>query len=381
MEVPYRFPSIGFSQKTRVAPTRDAQALTGQGGATIGPKPEMEPMNTNTTNATNPANITTIESLVAEANRRGFRIQGGFMPATLIPMVEARIQQHNAADHGLTETSGDYIEWKQTRDDLQQFLALLRTLPARLPYENAVHPPQNTSTARQKIEQLKKDIDERLARLPAALQQQLTSVPAPFDQASGARPTPVCDPSADAPHASATPPGNTGAPSSNSKPSIQTNPTAKPSPTREEYILLNENPSRSPIDDFPAERQQILYALLYEYTYVFVAKLLAQPEPVGWNFQTSDTSLKRFKKRYRKKLEAAERAEAFAEAHSTIQQTGPDEQTYMDAARRLLKIRLYKNAADPESSGEQLELLIRLLDRQRRTDLAERRVKLAEQSA
>ncbi|HUS35428.1 MAG TPA: hypothetical protein VM680_08770, partial [Verrucomicrobiae bacterium] len=120
---------------------------------------------------------------------------------------------------------------------------------------------------------------------------------------------------------------------------------------------------------------------IHEHPLTAVVKMVRAPEPIGWNLKTCDTSLRRFKERYKKKLEAAELANAFTEAEETIQQTGADEQTYMNAARRLLKIRLYKNAADPEGSAEELELLIRLLDRQRRTDLAERRVQVAEKKA
>jgi hypothetical protein len=72
------------------------------------------------------------------------------------------------------------------------------------------------------------------------------------------------------------------------------------------------------------------------------SRWIAQPEPIGWNFKTSDTSLKRFKKRYDKKAQAAERAAALADAQELIQQTAADEETYVNAARRLLKIRLYK---------------------------------------
>jgi hypothetical protein len=138
---------------------------------------------------------------------------------------------------------------------------------------------------------------------------------------------------------------------------------------------------RSPIDDFTPERQRILYGLIQEFSFAKVARMIGQPEPIGWNFKTSDTSIKRFKKRYDKKLEADERAAALADAHETIQQTGADEETYMKAARRLLKMRFYKNAADPEGKAEELELLMSLLDRQRRTDLAERRVQVAEKKA
>jgi hypothetical protein len=142
--------------------------------------------------------------------------------------------------------------------------------------------------------------------------------------------------------------------------------------------LLREATTPSPIDDFPLDRQQSLYQLLQDNPATVVVKMIAAPEPVGWNFHISDTSLRRFERRYRKKLEAAERAAAYAEARAVIEQTSSDEQAYTQAAQRLMKLRLYQTVADPAGSDTKLELLFKLLDRQRRTDLAERRVQIAE---
>ena len=313
---------------------------------------------TNTTpNITSTPNVATSESLVAEARRRGFNITGGFMPRDLIPMVEAAITQHNTRERGYTESSCDYLEWKQHMDNLHDFLALLKTLPPCFAH-GAPDP---------KLKKQHADPARSVRPIPS---QQHPPVCVPSDQASDTRPDPVRDPSAHAPDASDTSPANP--PKSTAAESLESQP---------EYILLHENPSRSPIDDFPPERQLLLYTLLLETNCVHVARLIARPEPLGWNFKTSDTSLKRFKKRYRKKLERAEHMAAFREARTFLAETAHDEQSYMDATRRLLKIRLYKNAADPEGSDDKIELILRLLDRQRRTYLAERRVRIAEQHA
>jgi hypothetical protein len=63
--------------------------------------------------------ITTVQSLVAEAQRRGFRIHGGFHPRTLIPMIEARLQQHNAeksaakpSHHPRSDSEFASLKWK-----------------------------------------------------------------------------------------------------------------------------------------------------------------------------------------------------------------------------------------------------------------------------
>jgi hypothetical protein len=328
----------------------------------------------NTTETTAADSITTIESLVREARRRGFHLHGGFNPPDIIPLVEASIAEHNQRERGFTELSGDYIEWKQTMDNLQEFRALLKSLPDRLPHEK--YPPFRPTNGE-------------------STRERLTTVAHPSDQASDPRRTPVPHPSKDASDASAdaftnghvVPPSG-GSPSdqpdsSQSLP-VDESLSARIDRERAEYLALvlrESSPSKSPIDDFPPERQQTLYQLTQELPLTAVVKMLAAPEPVGWNFQTCDTSLRRFKKRYEKKLRSTELMAAFTEARRFLAETAHDEQSYMDAARRLLKIRLYKNAADPEGSAEELELLMSLLDRQRRTDLAERRVKVAEQKA
>jgi hypothetical protein len=194
-------------------------------------------------NTTNVPEITTIEALVAEARRRGFNVTGGFHPPHLIPMVQAAILQHNSRERGHTETSGDYIEWKQTMDNLQEFLALLKTLPERLPYESA----SKTSTSRTKtspaslpsrddadeeeqeededdddddedendfddedddeeeendsdslIEKVEKYLAENRPNRQSTRPQPNTTVRPQSDQASDPRLNPVCDPSQDA---------------------------------------------------------------------------------------------------------------------------------------------------------------------------------------
>lgn len=101
--------------------------------------------------------------------------------------------------------------------------------------------------------------------------------------------------------------------------------------------------------------------------------MLAQPEPLGWNLQTSTSSLKRFRTRYRKQVEAQERAEAIDEAQQILNERGPEYPKFLEATERLLKLRLFKTASDPESQTRELAQLFRIVDRHRRTNLAERK--------
>jgi hypothetical protein len=330
--------------------------------------------------------------LPGEIRARHLPLESNATPGQVIPWVHKFIKRHLEIGTQIPVNVDSYPQWKATLEDWQQFLAQVETL-ARLPYENAgtakFHIGETTKTPaaapakkqtvnnafdKHDTESLIKEVEKYLAendkKAHAPQHQQHPTVPPPSDQASDPRLNPVCDPSQDASDAS-------------TDASSKTSPDQDSAQAHEEYLaqMLRESTSRSPIDDFPPERQQQLYELIIEHPYTHVAQMIAQPEPIGWNFQTSDTSLKRFKKRYDKKLEREALASAHREAEQTVQQTGANEQTYTDATRRLLKIRVYRNAADPKGSEDKLELLTRLLDRQRRTDLAERRVQVLEHRA
>ncbi|HUS33892.1 MAG TPA: hypothetical protein VM680_00940 [Verrucomicrobiae bacterium] len=274
--------------------------------------------NTTDTSAANP--ITTIESLTREARRRGFNVHGGFQPPDLIPIVEAAIAQHNQRERGFTELSGDYIEWKQTMDNLQEFLAILKSLPAKLPYGDTALPttngqpaqsgqsdnptpaqgtPPNGESSREKMNQLRKQIEQHIARLPLALQQQLKSVDHPSIQPSTPRRSPVPHPSNDASHAST----DASVDASSAPPSDADSTDAKIDRERAAYLaqLLREStPGKSPIDDLPPERQQALYQFLQELPATVVVKMIGAPGPLGWNLKTCDTSLRRFQNDSRK---------------------------------------------------------------------------------
>ena len=339
--------------------------------------------------------INTVESLLAEARRHGFNIHGGFHPCILIPHIEARLERHRAEKPSCSETSQAYTEWNEVRERLDEFLAFLKTLPDRLPYEKSLAKSPTSPRANSELAELKAQVEKILsenaenAEVPE--HQPDPTVPHP----STTRRSPVPDPSTNAssafPNASAdaTGPDTISASSADfTQPSYDESedylPIVKAAKGRAAYLaeLLRESVAgKSPIDDLPPERQEALYQLIQHTPLTVAVKMIAAPEPTGWNFKTSDSSLRRFNERYRKKAEAAQNAKALAEACETIQQNGGDEQACMDATRRLLKIKLYKNAAEPDGSFEKIELIMRLLDRQRRTDILERRVSVAEQRA
>jgi hypothetical protein len=148
---------------------------------------------------------------------------------------------------------------------------------------------------------------------------------------------------------------------------------------RAEYLaqILRERMSRSPLDDLPPERQKILFELLNDgVPSTIVLEMIMQSEPLGWNLETSASSLKRFKKRYGEQHKKAELARVAEEARKIANDPGADTAQFAEATQRLVQVRLFKNASDDETG--QLDFLCKVLDRQRRTNLAERRLQLAE---
>src|SRR6185436_11644038 len=98
--------------------------------------------------------------------------------------------------------------------------------------------------------------------------------------------------------------------------------------------------------------------LLEEYSAERVAKVLAQPEPYGLNFKTSDSSLNRFRERVRaaekkRHSEAGEKeiGELLAKAHES-------EEAFQTIAKRLIKTRLLNATKSSLSSAETIDSLI-----------------------
>jgi hypothetical protein len=152
---------------------------------------------------------------------------------------------------------------------------------------------------------------------------------------------------------------------------------------RAEYLgqLLRERISRSPLDDLSPECQKTLVELLQDHAHTLVAEMVSQPKPLGWGLQTSRHSLKRFCNRYRKQHRETELAEAANEAQKLVQNPSATPQNFAEATRRLIQIRLFEMAKDPHCDTDAMEFVSRYLDRQRKADLSERRLQLAEQKS
>ena len=152
---------------------------------------------------------------------------------------------------------------------------------------------------------------------------------------------------------------------------------------RAEYLaqLWRERASRSPIDDLSPEYQKELFELLQEHPKSIVLAMISQPPPLGWGVKTSRPSLKRFIDRYRKQNEKAELARTAEDAAKITSDPNASLSAFAEATQRLVQMRLFQTASDPDSDAEDLQFLCRFMDRQRRTDLSERRVQIAEQKS
>jgi hypothetical protein len=118
--------------------------------------------------------------------------------------------------------------------------------------------------------------------------------------------------------------------------------------------------------------------MLEEYDATVVVKMIAEPEPLGWNFKIHVSSLKRFRHRYQLQLDKAERLRVIAEATTAITEFGPANSKAIEAGHNLVKLRFLDAARDFKFSNNDLQVLARIVDRQRRTDLAERKQTFAE---
>ena len=169
----------------------------------------------------------------------------------------------------------------------------------------------------------------------------------------------------------------------------------------------SDHPSTNPTDTSPASipnetppianplryRHSILLALNKE-DHAFVLDLLethtleqtktrlANPRPYGLGIRVSVSALQRFGSNNRMAEIFTHQETALEEAGIVLENaTEMDDTQFVLAAKHLLKLRLVRTAISPRSPTAELRSLFQILDRLRQTDLAERRLVLAEKNA
>ena len=139
-------------------------------------------------------------------------------------------------------------------------------------------------------------------------------------------------------------------------------------------------PNESPLDDLPSETQAEILYLLDRYKLDRVTHHVTSAPPNGMGIVTSRSSLYRFHQRHsarrttrRRQEDAAATAQLIAEA-----KTPGDIST---TASQLIALRLVETASEENSDPSHLLALSKAIDRLQAIQLAERRLRLAEQKA
>jgi hypothetical protein len=138
---------------------------------------------------------------------------------------------------------------------------------------------------------------------------------------------------------------------------------------------------RSPLDRLPPNDQRLILNLLNEHTYEETRAILRSPRPLGLSINPSLSALHGFYYRWRNN-DLAERLDMLDEQVAYIQAiAGHNDENFVQSSVHLLKRRLLETSISPTSKTAELRMLFGILDRMKNTELAERRIQLAEKKA
>ena len=356
-----------------------------------------------------------ISPLKARLNRMAIHVPGNFpTPAEVIPIIEARLAAHmKHISRTASSTSGDYVEWKQIHDAYAELLTDLRiaeeqgraTRSARAvsapgavenpksgcvqtaPQKNHVspispippinspapthqnnfspqNPPQSGSTLHHQHPTVKTELGFGGSLVGSA----------GFVVGSGGfKPT-----------------------STESNPPKQTSAPAQSDAAKDQPFDIREHldaaslrvcedfqeflSGRSPIDNLTPQQQNVILLLLEEHNAARVAEVLAQPEPYGMNFKTSDSSLNRFRERIRDAEKKRLNADAETATKELIAKAHESDEAFQAAVQRFIKTRLLNATSSAHSSLDAIDSMITSLTKLRKQTLAERKQSHAEKT-
>jgi hypothetical protein len=138
---------------------------------------------------------------------------------------------------------------------------------------------------------------------------------------------------------------------------------------------------RSPLDRLSAPLQEHILELLEERSYANVKNILARPRPFGLGLKTSVGALHAFYYRHRADDLDEKREMLEQQADYLLAQAGDSDEKFIKAAKHLFKRRLLETSISPASSLAELRTLFGILDRLTSAELAERRIRVAENRA
>jgi hypothetical protein len=134
---------------------------------------------------------------------------------------------------------------------------------------------------------------------------------------------------------------------------------------------------RSILDHLSDDQRTAIFKLLADYSPLQVSTFLAQSPPAGLGIRVSRRALQRFEKRY-KKEERSRASMAFQlECDQLLEAAKTNDQAFLHASERLLKMRLFQITGDPEAPLEEIAKLTEIITSLRKQSLAERKLAAA----
>jgi hypothetical protein len=148
--------------------------------------------------------------------------------------------------------------------------------------------------------------------------------------------------------------------------------------TEIEEEIIERTHHKSPLDNLPPERQELLYDLLSRYHYREVKAAIALPEPKGLGINPSLGALFNCKRRYAKRSQIEKKREVWRIANQVLDQRAITDNGYVLCSEHLLKVRLLETINNSQSKTSEVRDLFQALARIHAMALAEKRLKLAE---
>jgi hypothetical protein len=344
----------------------------------------------------------------------------------IIEALQEKLRVHQIHRPGaLSSYSADHVEWKQIADALIEELASLQKLQSRPspsspaaqspqspPLSLPSHSPHSATQSAIGIPHSAIHLSPQPAEPPSIQQNQPADNPRtthgeaasnsqePADHPpqthrepadAPAQPTPNSQPNAAFSHPSH--PSHSSHPSHpttqseipNMKSEISSHSTPQPADAPSQpkpNSRPDAAPKHGPVGSLfklpPATQQQIL-DLLDRYSIRMARERIAQPEPDGLGISVSEDILSRFLRHHKLRRQKDLHAELISKARKLLAAADPQNDSHLTAAAlRLLKAQLFELTASDSRAMSRLKDLHLILNRIRLTDLAERRVHLAE---
>lgn len=137
---------------------------------------------------------------------------------------------------------------------------------------------------------------------------------------------------------------------------------------------------RSILDHLSDDQRAAIIKLLDDYSKHDVSELLAKRPPAGLGIHVTRYALTRFEKRYKKQKRARASLAFQHECDQLLEAAQTNDQAFLYASERLLKMRLFQITGDPEADLEEIAKLTDVITSIRKQSLAERKLNVTQKS-